>query len=112
MRADRLEIVALTIAEMNLAFIPNSEAFQFRNPGKLREPNRNLRKFTTWSGGLKSLTSELSKYTDDSGLFSILAKYGCNSIEREFICLDFLTQALGRTIEKNATLYDVVREEN
>lgn len=95
MTSQQLEILALAISEMNSATNPKSEAFAYKNPGKLHEVNGNLRNFSTWSGGLKSLISELSRFSDDVPLLKILQAYGASSIEREFLALDFLSQALG-----------------
>ena len=104
MNSQQLEILALSISEMNSAHTPTSEAFAYKNPGKLREPNGNLRNFSTWSGGLKSLISELSRYAPDVSLLAVLGRYGCSTIEKEFLVLDFLTQAIGITVEATATL--------
>ena len=104
MKAQKVELVALAIAEMNSAFTPGSEAFIYRNPGKLRETNGNLRSFSTWAGGLKSLISELSRFDGETRVLAVLGKYGCNSIEKEMLTLDYITQALGQMIEPSATL--------
>jgi hypothetical protein len=107
MTAQNLELLALAVATMNGAFTPGTEAFIYKNCGKLREANGNLRSFSTVAGGLKSLIADLSRQSSNSVILCILRKYGCDSIEREFIVLDYLTQALGRTIEPSATLYTV-----
>ena len=104
MNSQNLEILALAISDMNSATTPKSEAFVYKNPGKLREPNGNLRSFSTWAGGLKSLISELSRIDVTTPLLQVLRKYGCNSIEREFQILDYLTQALGISVEASALL--------
>ena len=104
MNSQQLEILALAISEMNSAHTPKSEAFVYKNPGKLREPNGNLRTFSTWAGGLKSLISDLSRFASDESLLTVLGKYGCSTIEREFVVLDFLTQSLGTPVEATATL--------
>ena len=104
MTAQSLEIFALAIGTMNGAFTPKTEAFIYKNCGKLKEPNGNLRTFSTVSGGLKSLISELSRFASDVILLAVAGRYGCNSIEKEFIILDFLSQALGTTVEATAQL--------
>ena len=104
MKAQKLELVALAIAEMNSAFTPNSEAFIYRNPGKLREANHNLRNFSTWAGGLKSLVSELSRFDPNTPVLEVLGHYGCNSFEKEMLTLDYLTQSLGVTVEPGNTM--------
>lgn len=104
MKAQKLELMALAIAEMNSAFSPNSEAFIYKNPGKLRETNGNLRNFSTWAGGLKSLISELSRFDPATAVLDVFRKYGCNSFEKELLTLDYLTQALGQTVEPSSTL--------
>lgn len=107
MKAHKIELVALAIAEMNVAFTPTAEAFIYRNPGKLRESNGNLRNFSTWSGGLKSLISELSRFDPSTEVLAVFRSYGCNSVEKELLSLDFLTQSLGQVIEPGSTLSDV-----
>jgi hypothetical protein len=103
MTASTVEVLALAIAEMNSAFTPRSEAFMYRNPGKLWSGGK-LRQFTTWAGGLKSLLSELIRYGEENSAVSVAANYGCDSIEKEFILFDYLTQAFGRDIGRNTTL--------
>jgi hypothetical protein len=107
MNAQLLETLALAISEMNSATQPESEAFAYRNPGKLREPNGNLRNFSTWAGGLKSLISELSRFESAMSLLQVLRKYGCTTVEREFLCFDYLAQALGFTVTQDFTLGDL-----
>ena len=104
MKAHKIELVALAIAEMNSAFSPTSEAYIYRNPGKLREPNGNLRNYSTWAGGLKSLISELSRFEITTLVLDVFRKYGCNSFEKEMLTLDYLSQSLGLTVEPTATL--------
>ena len=104
MNATKLEVLALAISAMNSATTPNSEAFVYKNPGKLREPNGNMRSFSTWAGGLKSLISELGRFVESTPLLQVLRKYGCNSIEKEFIIFDYLTQAIGTPVEAASLL--------
>jgi hypothetical protein len=107
MTAQTLELVALAVAEMNGAFIPRSEAFLYRNPGKLREANGNLRMFSTWAGGLKSLISDLSRWPEYTPVLTVFEKYGCDSIEKEFVVLDYLGRAADRELSQESTLSDV-----
>jgi hypothetical protein len=104
MNANKLEVLALAISEMNSAFTPTSEAFAFRNPGRLREANGNMRSFSTWAGGLKSLISELTRFTADTQVIVVLSKYGCNSIEKEFVALDYLTQSIKTIVDASSVL--------
>ena len=104
MKAQKLELMALAVAEVNGAFSPSSEAFIYRNPGKLRETNGNLRSFSTWAGGLKSLISELSRFDGPVAVVDVLRRYGCNSFEKEMIALDYLTQASGQSVDPVTTL--------
>jgi hypothetical protein len=69
--------------------------------------NGNLRNYSTWSGGLKSLISELSRYSDSDVALSVLRNYGCNTFEKEFVVLDYLTRAFGREISAGAVLGDL-----
>jgi hypothetical protein len=107
MTAQTLELVALAVAEMNGAFIPRSEAFLYRNPGKLREANGNLRMFSTLAGGLKSLISDLSHWPEYTSVLTALEKYGCDSIEKEFIVLNYLGQAADRELNQESVLSDL-----
>ena len=104
MKAQNLELLALAISEMNSATTPKSEAFAYKNPGKLREPNGNMRSFSTWSGGLKSLISELSRFEITMPVLDVLRKYGCTTIEKEFIVMDYLSQATGTSVEASSLL--------
>ena len=107
MTATKLEVLALAISEMNSATTPKSEAFVYKNPGKLRELNGNMRGFSTWAGGLKSLISELGRYEDSTPLLQVLRKYGCSTMEREMVVLDYLSQALEKVISKDSLLEDL-----
>jgi hypothetical protein len=110
MKAQTLELVAMAISEMNQAYIPGSETFVHKNPGRLKVNGSVLRSFTTWSGGLKSLISELSRYPDDGLVLSVARSYGCTSIEKEFVYLDYLTRSLNKTVESNFKLCDLEQE--
>jgi len=103
MTASTVEVLALAISEMNLGFIPKSEAFMYRNPGKLWSGGK-LRQFTTWAGGLKSLISELIRYEEQNQVVSVAANYGCDSIEKEFVLLDYLTRVFGWDVKRSTTL--------
>jgi hypothetical protein len=107
MTAQTLELVALAVAEMNGAFIPRSEAFLYRNPGKLREANGNLRMFSTWAGGLKSLISDLSRWPEYTPVLTAFEKYGCDSIEKEFVVLNYLGQTVERELNQESKLLDL-----
>ena len=110
MNTQKLEVLAMAVSEINLAFTPTSEAFAYKNPGRLREQNGNLRNFSTWSGGLKSLISELSRIPETTRILAALSKYGCNSVEKELIALDYISSAIGKDIEATSTLFDVATE--
>jgi hypothetical protein len=110
MTAQTIEILALAIAEVNLAFVPGSEAFIYRNPGKLHS-GENLRKFTTWAGGLKSLISELIRYKEKELVLAVATNYGCSTVEKEFVVLDYLSRGLGKEVTKESTLYNLEYEE-
>jgi len=103
MTAQNVELLALGISEMNGAFVPKTEAFIFRNPGRLRSGG-SLRQFTTISGGLKSLISELVRYEEKNQVVAVAANYGCDKVEKEFLFLDYLTRAFGRDIKRSTTL--------
>ena len=103
MTAQNVELLALAIAEMNSAFVPGTEAFIYRNPGRLWTSG-NLRQFSTLSGGLKSLISELMRYDENNTIVSVAANYGCDKVEKEFILLDYLTRAFGRDVKRSTTL--------
>ena len=111
MTAQTVEILALAIAEMNGAFMPGSETFIYRNPGRLKT-NTNLRQFTTWAGGLKSLISELVRYDENNVILSVAANYGCESVEKQFIFLDYLSRSFGKTIERDTTMNELEKTEN
>ena len=66
-----------------------------------------MRSFSTWAGGLKSLISELSRYSDDTTILVVLGKYGCNTIERQLVCLDYLSQAVEKEITKDSFLGEI-----
>ena len=104
MNSQQLEVLALAVSEMNSATNPKSEAFAYRNPGKLRAPNGDLRNFSTWSGGLKSLISDISRFDGNTPVLEVFKYYGGLTIEREFLALDFLTQALGFTVGPNTPI--------
>ena len=107
MTATKLEVLALAISEMNSATTPKSEAFAYKNPGKLREPNGNMRSFSTWAGGLKSLISELGRFVDWTPLLQVLRKYGCSSMEREMVVWGYLSDTLNKDFTKESLLGDL-----
>ena len=109
MKAQTLELLAMSISEINGAFSPGTESFLFKNPGKLRSGNM-LRTFTTVAGGLKSLISELSRYPEDNSILAVARNYGCKNIESELLLLDYLTRSIGKTVEQNFTLRDLEQD--
>jgi hypothetical protein len=91
---NRLESLALAIADMNGAFTPGSTAFKLKNPGLLKTwrpekkaDSEHFRIFTSVMGGFKALIADMQakstglphKLTPENPLRDLLVLYGIST---------------------------------
>jgi hypothetical protein len=108
-----IEILALAIANANQAQDPDSAAFKLCNPGLLTE-NGALRKFGSWIGGFRALADRLAvmRSQREQKLPDALAWFGTKNYghgaETQFVIYDHLTRALGREVNQDTLLGEVL----
>src|SRR5271165_233469 len=105
----RLEAICDAVANYHHYTEPESEAYELRNPGLLKDPAENnaKRRFSCHRAGYASLLDRVEKYClahPDEGVYSLLCHFNvCMKIQQEQ-AIDFMSRSASSTINGSTTL--------